>query len=133
MDRLKILAEMVLDRQWTLPAIEELLRRFTRAKSRARKYLGATIHARFTTPPSRSALVAFLKSNNRDLCSKLNWSRIETDRQFGIKMTTMRRVVAPTFAATIPAGSRTASVQNPSLPNVSKRKAWPSCRGRRTW
>ena len=103
MDRLKILAEMVLDRQWTLPAIEELIRRFTRPKSRARKSLGAEIHARFTTPPSRSALVAFLKSNKRDLCSKLNWSRIETDRQFGIKPTTMRRVVAPTFARTIPA------------------------------
>jgi len=103
MDRLKILAELFLDSQWTLPAIEELVRRFTSPKSRARKSLGSEIHARFPRPPSRSALVAFLKAKKRSLGSKQTWSRIQTGRKFGIKPTTMRCEDAPTFASAIPA------------------------------
>ncbi len=103
MDRLKILAQTLLDGEWTLASIEERIRRITRPKSRARKKLGAEIHARFQSPPSRSALIEFLTTLKRGLCSKLNWSRIENDRQFRIEPSTMRRVVAPTFARTIPA------------------------------
>lgn len=102
MDRLQILAETVLDCEWTLTAIEDRIRRFTGPKSRARKSLGAEIRARFQSPPSRSALVTFLTTMKRGL-GKLNWNRIESDRQFSIEPSTMRRVVAPTFASTIPA------------------------------
>ena len=112
MDRLKILAETLLDGEWTRTAIEERIRRITSPKSKARKSLGAEIHARFDSPPSRSNLIEFLTSMKRGF-GKLNWSRIENDRQFRVEPSTMRRVVAATFASSIP-----------SLPTVGAFADW---------
>ncbi len=102
MDRTKNLAEIVLDCPWTLEAIEEVISRFTKAKTKARKQLGAEIYAQFKTPPSRNALVAFLENQAHRLTRKLLWESIERAKRFDFEPTKMRVPVAASFASSIP-------------------------------
>ncbi len=102
MDRFQCLAELVLDGQWTLEAIEGAISRFTAVRTKARRRLGAEIYACFKSRPTRNTLTAFLKKQEHNLCRKLRWDQVETARRFELEPTKMRGKVETAFARSIP-------------------------------
>jgi RNA-directed DNA polymerase len=99
MNQWQCLAETLLDTHWDEMALQKVVVPFTTPKSIARKQLVSALLAEFTTPPSRSKLLAFLSRNAS--WSKINWAKVERHRRLDINSYEMRRAVKATFIDSI--------------------------------